>query len=191
MRIDDLLSGPEYPDRSRETIDFETRQFADDLRSLGSSNITIPDLLVELERYSSVLENNGSIALNSGEILSSPCLCGQLGRLFSTAVPEVVEGPSMTWARAVLLAGPSPARTIDGTYQLKIGESRIRLLEEDCMRLISGRPWQFLNPWPSQHDSEREHASVNMALGELCKVEGLVREGGTPPKKRVLCVPLT
>lgn len=176
MRIDDLLSGTEYPDRSRETIDFETRQFADDLRSLRSSNITIPDLLVELERYSSVLENNGSIALNSGEILSSPCLCGQLGRLFSTAVPEVVEGPSMTWARAVLLAGPSP-RTIDGTYQLKIGESRIRLLEEDCMLLVSGRPWQFLNPWPSQHDSEREHVSVNMALGELRKAEGLVHKG--------------
>lgn len=164
MRIDDLLSGTEYPDRSRETIDFE-----------------IPDLLVELERYFSVLENNGSIALNSGEILSSPCLCGQLGRLFSTVVPEVVEGPLMTWARAVLLAGPSP-RTIDGTYQLKIGESRIRLLEEDCMLLVSGRPWQFLNPWPSQHDSKREHVSVNMALGELRKAEGQVHKGDRPRK---------
>ena len=177
MRIDDLLSGTEYPDRMREAIDFETRQFADDLRSLGSSNITIPDLLVELERYFSVLESNGSIALNSGEILSSSCLSGQLARLFKTAVPEVIDGPSMTWAGAVFLAGPSPASSIDGNYQLKIGESRIQLPDEDCMLLISGRPWQFLNPWPNQHDYEREHVSVNMALGELCKIEGLVHKG--------------
>jgi hypothetical protein len=66
---------------------------------------------------------------------------------------------------------------LDQTPPVKVGESAIQLAEEDRKLLASGRPWQFLNPWPDERDYQRELALVSEDMDGFCKVKGLLRKG--------------
>jgi hypothetical protein len=173
---------PENLSRSRlhtsvgSTIGFDLHPLPDGLEPPTSIEPAVTGILLYLDKYLQVLKHNGSISFNRGDSPSSAHLCEQLGRLFTIPQPHVIEGPLISWVRVVLSAGSSPGH-LDQTTPLKVGESTIQLSEEDHKLLASGRPWQFLNPWPDERDYQRELALVKEDIDGFCKVKGLFRKG--------------
>jgi hypothetical protein len=173
---------PENLSRSRldtsagSMIGFDLHPLPDGLEPPTSIEPAVTGILLYLDKYLQVLKHNGSISFNRGDSPFSAHLCEQLGRLFSIPKPHVVEGPLISWARVVLSAGSSPGYS-DQNTPLKVGESTIQLSEEDHKLLASGRPWQFLNPWPYLQDYQRELALVNEDIDGFLRVKGMLRKG--------------
>ncbi|GIJ92749.1 hypothetical protein Asppvi_002027 [Aspergillus pseudoviridinutans] len=157
------------------TIGFDLHPLPDGLEPPTSIELALTGILLYLEKYLQVLNNNGSISVNRGDSPFSTHLCEQLKRLFTIPKPQVIEGTLISWVRVVLSAGPSPGH-LDQITPLKVGESTIQLSEEDHKLLASGRPWQFLNPWPDKRDYERELALVNEDMDGLRKMKYMLRK---------------
>jgi hypothetical protein len=158
------------------TIGFDLHPLPDGLEPPTSIEPAVTGILLYLDKYLWVLNNSGSISVNRGDSLFSTHLCEQLRRLFTIPKPQVIEGPLISWARIVLSAGPSPCH-LDQTTPLRVGDSTIQLSEEDHKLLASGRPWQFLNPWPDKRDHQRELALVSEDMDGLRKVKYMLRKG--------------
>lgn len=174
-------SSDEYGEGTRQTpnnrvIDFTTRDHDNNLSPLRLIENPMSDISAGLDRYLSVLNRGGSIALGRGERLTSTRLGKSIESLFSTATPRVIEGPLLNWAMLILLAGPH----FDGPSQLKLGESHVELPEDDLELVRSGRPWRFLSPWPDQDDCEKELRSTEVALRELVDTRQIMKKRGHP-----------
>jgi hypothetical protein len=134
--------------------------------ALGKS---VHQVLAELQKYISVIERRESLALNLGMPLRGSILCDQLSKLFTVPRPSTVDGPEVSWANVVLTLGPSPEH-FDPNSICKIGDSSIKLAEEDYLLINSGRPWRFLSPWPDRKDCELELGVTNTSLGHVTKL---------------------
>lgn len=130
------------------------------------SSMSMFEVLTALKGYSSVVNRKDSIAFNLGQPLTSTVLCEQLSRLFSVAIPDVVEGPQVSLANVVLCRGPFPEWSEESTT-LKVDGSVVKLAKSDLFLLRSGRPRRFLSPWSDAKDGETELRSVNVALAEI------------------------
>lgn len=155
-------------------VDFITRRPELSLGSLKSADISVPEILIALDNYRTVLQQGGSIALGRGESLASVRLDRSFSGLFSTEAPKVIQGPAITWTALVLSAGPC----FDGASQFKVGESLVEVVGDDLELICSGRPWRFLSPWPDREDCEAELRSTETALRELLDTKLLMRQGG-------------
>ena len=93
-----------------------------------------------------MLNGGGSLALSRGEELASSRLSDTLETFFKSPKPAMREGPQLRWTTVALFAGPN----FEGPAALKIGESVVKVAENDLEMLRSGRPWRFLNPWPDE-----------------------------------------
>jgi hypothetical protein len=160
-------------ERAARSVDFTTHRPDLSLGSLKSADIFVPEFLVILDNYRTVLQQGGSIALGRGETLASVRLDRSLSGLFSTEAPKVIRGPAITWTALVLSAGPH----FDGASQFEVGESLVEVVGDDLELIRSGRPWRFLSPWPDRDDCEAELRSTEMALHELLDTKQLIREG--------------
>lgn len=165
--------GEGYMMSNDRAIDFTARCHDRTLSPLRLTEKSAPAVLTELDDYLSVLNRGGSIALNRGENLASTRLANSLDSLFSTAEPRVTEGPPVTWTRLILSAGPH----YDGPLQIKVGESHVELSEDDFELVRSGRPWQFLCPWPDKDDCKSELQSTEIALQELFDTRQMTEKG--------------
>ncbi|KAH2269124.1 hypothetical protein KXW02_002306 [Aspergillus fumigatus] len=153
-------------------VDFITRRPELSLGSLKSADISVPEILIALDNYRTVLQQGGSIALGRGESLASVRLDRSFSGLFSTEAPKVIQGPAITWTALVLSAGPR----FDGASQFKVGESLVEVVGDDLELICSGRPWRFLSPWPDREDCEAELRSTETALRELLDTKLLMRQ---------------
>ena len=131
------------------------------------------------------MNRKDSIAFNLGQPLASTVLCEQLSRLFSVAIPDVVEGPQVSWANVVLCRGPFPEWSDESTT-LKVDGSVVKLAKSDLSLLRSGRPRRFLSPWPDGKDCETELRSVNVALAEIHKLKELAIASMDPGNSSIL-----
>jgi hypothetical protein len=171
-------SNDDYGEGSYETsnngvIDFTTRCQEKTLSPLRLVENPMRDISTTLGDYFSVLNRGCSIALNRGENLASIRLAKSLESLFSTAAPQVTEGPSLSWTMLILSVGPH----FDSPAQLKIGGSHVDLPEDDFELIRSGRPWRFLCPWPDKDDCKSEIQSTELALRELINTRQMINKG--------------
>jgi hypothetical protein len=146
------------------------------LRSLKLLEAPVSEISSTLNEYTSVLHRNLSIALGRGHTLSSTRLSKSLESVFSTAAPDVLTGPPISWTDLVLSIGPS----FNGTGHLKIGESEIRLPKDDFELIYSGRPWRFLSPWPGADDCQAELQAIETSLEELFSLKQSLTIGKPP-----------
>ena len=147
------------------------------------SSMSMFEVLTALKGYS-VVNRKDSIAFNLGQPLTSTVLCEQLSRLFSVAIPDVVEGPQVSWANVVLCRGPFPEWSEESTT-LKVDGSVVKLAKSDLFLLRSGRPRRFLSPWPVE-DSETELRSVSVALAEIHNLKELAIASMDPDNSSIL-----
>lgn len=157
------------------TLDFSTSLRESKLQSLRLAPTSISEFSSELKDYLAVLASGHSIALHRGERLASQRLEESLESLFSTPVPRVVEGASMTWITLVLSLGPQ----FDGPPVVKIGESRVELPPPDLELVRSGRPWRFLSPWPDIEDCKKELRSIETTQQELIDTRQTINKGSS------------
>ena len=115
--------------------------------------------------YISTVEQRQSLAMNRGETVTGSYLAQQLRRLFTTAEPDMVQGPPIDWTQVVLSQDSLSRNTEDDTYTL--GESVMRFSKLDLDLLSSGRPRQFLTPWPPTSDVQKELAILDVVADEL------------------------
>jgi hypothetical protein len=118
-----------------------------------------------LKDYLSIVEQGHSLAANRGEKITASYLCRQLGRLFTTTEPESVRGRRIDWTQVVLFQDSLSLNEEDNTYTL--GESVFRISEVDMDLISSGRPRQFLTPWPPVSDIQKELEILDAITGEL------------------------
>ncbi|KAH8691908.1 hypothetical protein BGW36DRAFT_347867 [Talaromyces proteolyticus] len=133
------------------------------LRSLKLLDAPVSEISSTLSDYISVLYRNLSIALGRGQTLTSTRLSKGLESVFSSAAPNVIKGPPISWTELVLSVGPS----FQGMEHLRIGESEIHLLKDDFDLICSGRAWRFLSPWPGADDCQTELQAIDTSLEEL------------------------
>jgi hypothetical protein len=155
------------------SVDFTTPHPELSMGPLKHANTVMPELSAALKSYRIALQQGGSIALGSGESLNSVRLGRSISGLFSTGTPQVIRGPEITWATLVLSAGPH----FDGESRIQVGESLVEVLGDDLNLIRSGRPWQFLVPWPDREDCEKELKSTETALRELLDTKLLIHQG--------------
>lgn len=165
-------------DENHQTIDkivhnFVSQRDEKSLNPLRLANVSVSEFSTELANHLSTINEGGSIALGRGETLASISLSKSLESLFSTSTPCVTDGPSLTWTKLVLFAGPN----FEGSTQLKIDNSSVELPEYDLKLLRSGRPWRFLSPWPDRDDCTKELQSSETALQELSNARKVIGEG--------------
>jgi hypothetical protein len=156
------------------SIDFTTPYPELSLCPLKHVNTVMPEVSATLKGYRVALQQGGSIALGSGESLNSVRLGRSISGLFSTDKPQVIRGPEITWATLVLSSGPH----FDGESRFQVGESLVEVLGDDLNLIRSGRPWQFLVPWPDREDCEKELKLTETALRELLDTKLLIHQGG-------------
>ncbi|CAG8900093.1 unnamed protein product [Penicillium nalgiovense] len=164
-------------DENHQTIDkivhnFVSQRDEKSLNPLRLANVSVSEFSTELANHLSTINEGGSIALGRGETLASISLSKSLESLFSTSTPCVTDGPSLTWTKLVLFAGPN----FEGSTQLKIDNSSVELPEYDLKLLRSGRPWRFLSPWPDRDDCTKELQSSETALQELSNARKVIGE---------------
>ncbi|KAF4210407.1 hypothetical protein CNMCM5878_004459 [Aspergillus fumigatiaffinis] len=168
------MAGPGWVDSWR-LVDFERPKLPENLQPLITDKFGLSDLLIELERYKEVIRNNGSIACNRGATLCTPRLCAQLGRLFSTPEPQTsASSRPLTWAWLVRHVG-YPGVSLPDTV-LTIGDIVVQLPEDDRNLLLTGRPWQFLEPGPDENDLAEEIDSIEITVAELSDVSERVTQ---------------
>ncbi|GFF57020.1 hypothetical protein IFM51744_09061 [Aspergillus udagawae] len=168
------MAGPGWVDAWR-VVDFERPKLPENLQPLITDKFGLSDLLIELERYKEVIRNNGSIACNRGATLQTPGLCAQLGRLFSTPEPQTsASSRPLTWARLVRHVGYPGANLPDAV--LTIEDIVVELPENDRQLLLTGRPWQFLEPGPDENDLGAELISIECTVAELSDVSKRVNQ---------------
>jgi len=153
-----------------EEINYLSSQISESLEPLNVLEKSVHQVLAELQKYISVLEHKESLSLNLGMPLRGSILCDQLSKLFSVPRPSIVDGPEVTWSKVVLTLGPSPEHCHPNSI-CKIDDSSIRLAEEDCLLIVSGRPWRFLSPWPDRKDRELELAVTSTTLDLVTGLE--------------------
>ncbi|GFF60853.1 conserved hypothetical protein, partial [Aspergillus udagawae] len=154
------------------SVDFTTPHPELSLGPLKHVNTVMPELSATLKSYRIALQQGGSIALGSGESLNSIRLGISISGVFSTDKPKVIRGPEITWTTLVLSAGPH----FDGESRFQVGESLVEVLGDDLDLIRSGRPWQFLVPWPDREDCEKELKSTETALRELLDTKLLIHQ---------------
>jgi hypothetical protein len=168
-------------------VDFERPKLPDNLQPLVTDKFGLSDLLIELERYKEVIRNNGSIACNRGATLQTPRLCAQLGRLFSTPEPQTsASSRPLTWARLVRHVGHPGANLPDAV--LTIEDIVVQLPEDDRKLLLTGRPWQFLEPGPDENDLGAELMSIESTVAELSDVSERVNQGTVDSQTKCFCL---
>jgi hypothetical protein len=138
---------------SYDEVNFTVHYYESELQSIARESSPLNMMLRELEEYSSVLRQGGSVALHRGEALMSAQLSEWVKTLF-THQPKV-DGPLKLWIDIVLWAGPVPRRVCSAT-QLTVGDTQIELHKDDFELLCSGRLWKFLSPWPYPGDIKKE-----------------------------------
>lgn len=157
-------------------VDFEKPKLPENLQPLISDKFGLSDLLTELGRYKGVIRDNGSIARNQGATLLTPRLCAQLGSLFSTPEPQTsTSSRPLTWAQLVRYVGYPGANLPDA--DLLIEDIVVQLPEDDRKLLLTGRPWQFLEPGPDENDLAKEINSIKITVAELSDVSEWVTQG--------------
>ncbi|KAH1445798.1 hypothetical protein KXX58_006521, partial [Aspergillus fumigatus] len=101
--------------------------------------------------------------------LLTPRLCAQLGSLFSTPEPQTsASSRPLTWAQLVRHVGYPGANLPDA--DLSIEDIVVQLPEDDRKLLLTGRPWQFLEPEPDENDLVAEIDSIKITVAELSDV---------------------
>ncbi|OJZ79682.1 hypothetical protein ASPFODRAFT_213150 [Aspergillus luchuensis CBS 106.47] len=153
-----------------ELVDFSSPPADHPLPSLSVYTQRLAHVDEGLKLYLSTVEQGQSLAANRGEAVSASYLTQQLARLFTTTEPETVRGPRIDWAQVILRQNALSRNAEDGTYTL--GESLIRIAEIDAGLISSGRPRQFLTPWPPVSDLQKELKILDVVsteLGELMK----------------------
>jgi hypothetical protein len=80
---------------SCDEVNFTVRYYERELQSIARESSPLNVMLRELQGYSSVLRQGGSVALHRGETLMSPKLSKQVEKLF-THQPNGV-GPPKSW----------------------------------------------------------------------------------------------
>ncbi|OJZ79633.1 hypothetical protein ASPFODRAFT_54898 [Aspergillus luchuensis CBS 106.47] len=151
-------------------VDFSTPPTDHPLPSLSVYTQSLVHVDGGLKLYLATVEQGQSLAANRGEAVSASYLTRQLARLFTTTEPETVRGPQVDWTHVVLSQDALSRNTEDDTYTL--GESVIRIAEVDQGLISSGRPRQFLTPWPPTADMQKELKildAITTELGELMK----------------------
>ncbi|CAI7646915.1 unnamed protein product [Penicillium manginii] len=146
-------------------LDFTVPSTDRHLPSLSIYSQQLKDLDEWLLMYIATLEQGQSVAVNRGETLSASYLCQQLGRLFTTAEPDMVRGPRIDWMQVVLSQDSLSSNTEEDTYTL--GESVVRISTQDMDLISSGRPRQFLTPWPPTPDIQKEVNILSVVADEL------------------------
>jgi hypothetical protein len=159
---------------SCDEVNFTVRYYESELQSIARQSSPLNVMLRELEEYSSVLRQGGSVALHRGKALMSAQLSERVKTLF-THQPKV-DGPPKSWTDIVLWAGPVPRRVCSAT-QLTVGDTRIELHKDDFELLCSGRPWKFLSPWPYPGDIEKELQVVEETLADVQKIKDMINKG--------------
>lgn len=149
----------------RSMLDFTVPSTDRHLPSLSIYSQQLKDLDEWLLMYIATLEQGQSVAVNRGETLSASYLCQQLGRLFTTAEPDMVRGPRIDWMQVVLSQDSLSSNTEEDTYTL--GESVVRISTQDMDLISSGRPRQFLTPWPPTPDIQKEVNILSVVADEL------------------------
>lgn len=160
---DDIQQVSSLVRKMSEEINYVSSPISESLGPLNVLEKSVRQVLAELQKYISVLEHKESLSLNLGMPLRGSGICDQLSKLFTVPRPSTVDGPEVTWSKVVLALGPSPEHCHPNSI-CKIGDSSIRLAEEDCLLIISGRPWRFLSPWPDRKDRELELAVTTTTL---------------------------
>jgi hypothetical protein len=156
------------------SVDFITRHPELSLPPIEHDNIFMPEFLATLKGYRTALQQGGSIALGRGESLTSLRLDRSFSGLFSIDAPEVIQGPAITWTTLVLSAGPH----FDRGSQFRVGDSLVKISDDDLDLIRSGRPWQFLAPWPDREDCKMEIKSTETTLREFLDAKLLIHQGG-------------
>jgi hypothetical protein len=115
--------------------------------------------------YIAAVEQGQSLAVYRGETVSGSYLSQQLRRLFTTEEPNMVRGCRLDWTQIVLSQDSLVPNTADDTYTL--GESVIQISRLDMDLISSGRPHQFLTPWPPNSDIQKEVEVLDVVTNEL------------------------
>jgi hypothetical protein len=149
----------------RSILDFTAPSTGRHLPSLSSYTQNLENINEWLGLYISTVEQGQSLAVNRGETVSGSYLSQQVRRLFTTAEPDMVRGPRIDWTQVVLSQDSLSQNTEDDTYTL--GESVMRISRLDMDLIASGRPRQFLTPWPPTSDVQKELAILDAVVGEL------------------------
>ncbi|KAH2587573.1 hypothetical protein KXW93_007568 [Aspergillus fumigatus] len=123
-------------------VDFEKPKLPENLQPLISDKFGLSDLLTELGRYKGVIRDNGSIARNRGATLLTPRLFRHVG----------YPGANLPDA------------------DLSIEDIVVQLPEDDRKLLLTGRPWQFLEPGPDENALAKEIDSIEITVAELSAV---------------------
>jgi hypothetical protein len=125
-----------------------------------------------LKSYNRVFERNESLAVRRGELLFGSLLSQQVDKMFSAPTPEAIEGPPTTWTELAL--GPDKLSPHDTPGLYSFQNTVIRLTEADFRLIVSGRPRQFLTPWPPKDDTLKELQVLDDVLSEVAQMMKMV-----------------
>ncbi|WPH03501.1 Hypothetical protein R9X50_00638100 [Acrodontium crateriforme] len=175
------------PTTNQLSINYLARQSPEDLPLLTKDD-SLPNLLLLLSQYSSVLDRHESLASNLGARPLGPILIKRFERCFD-APPKVVTShhkPStgqqedssqhMTWLEVIEFARSHPSQFTLATYSegsrvcqfyYPQKQMRVQISEEDFLFINSGRCQELIPPLPIWEDEEKEVGACDVLEAKL------------------------
>lgn len=146
-------------------LDFRSPPPDHRLPTLSVYTHKLVDINKGLELHLSTVEQGHSLAASSGEVIFASYLSRQLGRLFTTTEPETIRGSQADWTRVALFQNSLARMSDDDIYTMN--ESVMRIPKVDMDLIASGRPRQFLTPWPPASDVQKELKVLDATITDL------------------------